>query len=329
MFPKTPIRESGLLDVGSGQSVYWEESGRPDGIPALYLHGGPGGTLGPGGYVTKFDPERFRIIGIDQRGCGRSVPLATDSDHDLAGNTTQALIADCEQLRETLGVDRWVINGVSWGSTLALAYALEHPDRVLGIVIMAVTTTGRAEVDWITERVGAVFPEAWDRYAGHAEAAGIGYRRHESRIVEAYAKLITDPDPAVRDAASLAWAEWEDHHISLAAGLRRDPRWDDQVFRQVFVTLATHYWAADGFLEPPILARASELAGIPGTLIHGRADISGPLITAWELNRAWPDSELIIDEGEGHGGTRMVDAWAAANSRLADRILGSSGSTAD
>lgn len=255
MFDKTPIRDAWLLEV-EGQQIYWEESGDPDGLPALYLHGGPGGTLGPGGYVTKFDPERFRIIGIDQRGCGRSRPLAHEPEHDLAGNTTQELIKDCERLRDHLRVDQWVINGVSWGSTLALAYAQAHPDRVLGLVSMAVTTTRRQEVDWITEHVGAIFPEAWDRFADHAERAGIGYRRNESRIVEAYARLIRDPDPAVRDAASLAWAEWEDHHVSL--------------------------------------------------------------ITAWELHRRWPGSELIIDEGEGHGGQRMVDAWAEANSRMAD-----------
>jgi proline iminopeptidase len=320
VFPKTPIRDSGLLDVGAGQRVYWEESGRPDGIPAFYLHGGPGGTLGPGGYVTKFDPERFRIIGIDQRGCGRSAPIAIEPEHDLEANTTAALIKDCELMRERLGVDRWVINGVSWGSTLALAYAQAHPDRILGVVLMAVTSTRRWEVDWITERVGAIFPEAWDRFAGHAEQAGIGYRRHESRIVEAYARLIRDPDPAVRDAAALAWAEWEDHHVSLVEGLHRNPRWDDQLFRQVFVTLTTHYWSHDGFCDPPLLDRMDRLAGIPGFLIHGRADVSGPLITAWELHRRWPGSELIIDEGEGHGGARMVDAWADANSRLADRL---------
>ncbi|HLT61459.1 MAG TPA: alpha/beta fold hydrolase [Microlunatus sp.] len=315
-----PIRESGLLDVGGGQSIHWEESGNPDGLPALYLHGGPGGTLGAGGYRSRFDPERFRIIGLEQRGCGRSRPLAIDPDHDLERNTTATLIADCELLRDHLGVDRWVINGVSWGSTLALAYAQAVPDRILGIVLMAVTTTRRWEVDWITEQVGVIFPEAWDRFAGHAERAGIGYRRHESRLVEAYGRLIRDPDPAVRDAASLAWAEWEDHHISLAAGFNRDPRWEDARFRHTFVTLATHYWSHDGFCDPPILDRTDRLAGIPGTLIHGRADISGPLVTAWELHRRWPGSELIVDEGEGHGGMRMVDAWTAANSRLADRL---------
>lgn len=314
------VRESGMLGVGGGQQIYWEESGAPDGIPAVYLHGGPGGSLGNGGYRDKLDPARFRIIGLDQRGCGRSTPHVTAPGYDLARNTTADLIDDLEMLRDHLGVERWLINGVSWGSTLALAYAQAHPQRCLGIVCMAVTTTSRAEVDWITETVGAIFPEAWDRLAGHAERAGIGFRRGEGRLIEAYAQLIRDPDPAVRDAASHAWTEWEDHHVSLAAGLHRDPRWDDPEFRHVFTTLVTHYWAHDGFLDPPILERADRLAGIPGTLIHGRRDVSGPAITAWRLHQAWPDSELIIDEGDGHGGTGMIEAWRSANSRHADRI---------
>src|SRR5262249_27024139 len=149
----------------------------------------------------------------------------TEPGYDLEQNTTPHLVSDLELLREHLGVDRWLVNGVSWGSTLGLAYAQAHPDRVSGIVLMAVTTTSRAAVDWITEAVGGVFPEAWDRYAGHAEAAGIGYSRGQSRLVEAYARLMRSPDAEVRDAASLAWAEWEDHHISIGlGGFSRNPR---------------------------------------------------------------------------------------------------------
>lgn len=303
------------------QNVYWEESGGPDGIPAVYLHGGPGGGLGRGGYRSRFDPARFRIIGVDQRGCGRSTPLVTAPGYDLSRNTTQDLIDDLEQVRAYLRVDRWLLNGVSWGSTLALAYAQAHPPRGLGIVLMAVTTTDRFEVRWITETVGAIYPEAWDRLAGHAERAGVGYQRGTGRLIEAYARLMTDPDPAVRDAASYAWADWEDHHISIGTGgVHRDPRWDDDEQRHVFATLVTHYWAHDGFLTPPILDRMDRLRGIRATLIHGRRDVSGPAVVAWRLHRAWPDSELIIDEGEGHGGESMVAAWSGANSRHADRI---------
>jgi proline iminopeptidase len=321
VFEASPIRASGLLPTADGHEVYWEESGNAAGIPALYLHGGPGSTLRDSSYRTKLDPSRFRIIALDQRGCGRSLPHVTATEYDLEQNTTAQLLSDLELLREHLAVDAWLVNGVSWGSTLGLAYAQAHPDRVLGIVLMAVTTTSRFEVDWITETVGAVFPEAWDRFAGHAEAAGIGYRRGQGRLVEAYARLMRSPDAEVRDAASRAWAEWEDHHISIGAGgLRRDPRWDDDRFRLAFVTLTTHYWAHDGFLDPPILDRTDRLRDVPGTLIHGRRDISGPVATAWKLHRGWPGSELLIDEGEGHGGTSMVEAWCVANSRHADAL---------
>src|SRR3954452_18605742 len=155
----------GLLDVGDRQLVFWEEWGTPDGVPALYLHGCPGGTLRTSAYRNRFDLDRTRVIGFDQRGCGRSSPHVSDPAVSLAANDTVHLIADMEALREHLGIDAWILNGVSWGSTLALAYAIEHPDRVLGIVLFAVTTTSRAEVDWITEGVAAVFPEAWDRFA--------------------------------------------------------------------------------------------------------------------------------------------------------------------
>jgi proline iminopeptidase len=321
VFEAGPVRASGLLPTGDGHQIYWEESGHPTGIPAVYLHGGPGGTLRTGSYRTKLDPARFRVIALDQRGCGRSRPHVTAAGYDLGRNTTSDLVADLELLREHLGVDRWLVNGVSWGSTLALAYAQAHPERVAGLVLMAVTTTSRAEVDWITETVGAVFPEAWDRFAGHAEEAGIGYRRGHGRLVEAYARLLRDPDAEVRDAASRAWAEWEDHHVSIGTGgYQRDPRWDDAEFRHCFVTLATHYWAHDGFLDPPVLDRMSLLEEIPGTLIHGRRDISGPVVVAWRLHRAWLLSELLVDEGEGHGGTSMVEAWCTANSRHADAL---------
>jgi len=315
------VRGSGLQPVGDGHEVYWEESGNPGGIPALYLHGGPGSTLRNGSYRTKLDPARLRVIALDQRGCGRSRPHVTEPRYDLAQNTTAHVIRDLELLRGRLGVDRWLVNGASWGATLALAYAQAHPDRVSGLVLMAVTTTSRAEVDWITETVGAVFPEAWDRFAGHAEAAGIGYVRGQGRLVEAYDRLLASPDPEVRDAASLAWAEWEDHHISIGTGgYHRDPRWDDPVFRRGFVTLAAHYWAHDGFLDLPILDRMDRLRKIPGTLIHGRRDISSPAVITWKLHRAWPASELIIDEGDGHGGSSMVETWCDANSRRADAL---------
>lgn len=255
----------GLLDVGGGQLVYWEEWGSPDGVPALYVHGGPGGTLGASAYRRKFDLERTRLVGFEQRGCGHSTPHASDPAVSLDDNDTAHLIADIEALREHLRIDAWVVNGVSWGSTLTLAYALEHPERVLGVVLFAVTSTSRAEVDWITEGVGSVFPEAWDRLAAHAEHADIGYSRRRGRLVEAYARLMESPDAEVRDAASHEWALWEDTHISIGAGgFERDPRWEDDRFRHAFVRLTTHYWSHDGFCDPPILQRLERLEGIHG-----------------------------------------------------------------
>ncbi|QOR70688.1 alpha/beta fold hydrolase [Ruania alkalisoli] len=318
MYPRTAPHTHGLLTASDGQSISWEEAGTPDGVPAVYLHGGPGGGLGQGGYVTKFDPDRYRIIGLDQRGCGRSVPLAHDPAHDLDANTTPRLIADLEELRTHLGIAAWVVNGVSWGSTLAIAYAQAHPDRTLGIVLFAVTTTSRAEVDWITEGVGRVFPEEWERYAAFAASHDPAYRRRESRLVEAYARLLRDP--ATREDASQAWARWEDVHVSIGAGgFQPDPRWADDDYRHAFTVLTSHYWAHDGFTVPPLLEQMDRIAHIPAALIHGRRDISGPVHTAWELHRRWPASRLVIDEGDGHGGDGMVAEWVRANDQLAAR----------
>lgn len=306
-----------MLGVSDGNEIYWEEWGVAGGVPALYLHGGPGGGLRTSKYRARFDLARTRVVGFDQRGCGRSTPHAADPATSLRDQTTEHLIADIEVLREHLGIDRWIVNGVSWGSTLALAYAQQHPDRVLGIVLYAVTTTSREEVDWVTEGVRVVFPEAWDRLAEHAEQADIGYHRDSGRLIEAYARLMESADPIVRDAASQEWALWEDTHISIGTGgFRRDPRWDDERFRLGFLRLTAHYWSHDGFCSPPILDRMDRLRGIPGYLIHGRRDISGPAITAWRLHRAWPGSQLIIDEGDGHGGPTMSEQWRRANDAL-------------
>ena len=307
----------GLLPVGDGHRVYWEEWGNPEGIPALHVHGGPGGGLATSGYRQRFDLDVTRVVGFEQRGCGRSTPSAGEMGASLVGNDTAHLIDDMERVRVHLGIDAWILNGVSWGSTLALAYAQAHPERVLGIVLCAVTTTSRAEVDWITEGMGAIFPEAWDRFAGHAEQAGIGYRRGQGRLVEAYAELLASPDPTVQDAASREWARWEDTHVSIGAGgFHPSPRWDDDRFRRTFARLTTHYWSHDGFCDPPILQRMERLAGIRGTLIHGRRDISSPAATAWQLHRAWPGSDLLIDEGDGHGGGSMTARCYAANRDL-------------
>lgn len=303
--------DHGMLERPDGARLYWEVSGSPTGRPAIYLHGGPGSGLGRGGYRRRFDPSQYLIIGIDQRGCGRSTPWAIDDRDALSTNTTHALIDDMEALREQLTVDRWLVHGVSWGSTLALAYALEHPTRVSELVLTAVTSGSRDEIDWITEGVSRIFPEAWQRFASIA--------RDGERVVEAYARLLTDDDPQVRSQAATAWEAWEATHVSLDPNWMPGPMFETARERENFATLVTRYWANDCFLPTPIRDRVGELSGIPGALIHGRHDISGPAITPWMLHRAWPGSEIHIVETEGHGGEQEMELTSQIIGRFARR----------
>jgi proline iminopeptidase len=299
---------SGLLPVGGGVEIYWEASGNPAGRPALYLHGGPGSGLRGGDYRRRYNPERHLIVGLDQRACGRSRPRVTDALGNLGANTTEALIADIEAVRGHLGIGRWLVSGVSWGTTLALAYALEHPERVTEMVLAAVTTTSREEVDWLTESMGRVFPEAWEMFESRSR------RRPGERIVEAYARRLAGDDRLDRVAAADDWDSWESTHSLLDPSNEPGPLHPDETERAVFATLVTHYWANDGFLPGvrAILNRAAELAGIPVVLIHGRHDVSSPLITAWRLHHTLPDSRLVIVEQEGHGGLQMMERMTEA-----------------
>ncbi|MFF1254186.1 alpha/beta fold hydrolase [Pseudarthrobacter sp. NPDC058329] len=296
--------------------IYWEATGAPAGIPVLYLHGGPGGSLGQGGYRKRHDHSRFRVIGLDQRGCGRSTPLAQDDLHHLSENTTQALINDIEAVREHLGIERWIVTGGSWGSTLALAYALEHPNRVLGVALVAVTSGSREEVQWITEGVGRIFPEAWDEFAEAASAAS------GERLVEAYARRLAGQDREDARLAALSWDRWESTHVSLDPNWVPGPMIDDERERMTFALLVTHYWANDGFLVDglEIIPRVHQLNGIPGHLIHGRRDISGPLITAWQLHRRWATSQLVVVEDEGHVGPASMAALTQAVEDIAATV---------
>ncbi|MGP9537577.1 alpha/beta fold hydrolase [Brachybacterium sp. AOP43-C2-M15] len=327
-----PTTAEGVLEVPDGHAIHWDEAGAPGGVPTLYLHGGPGGRLTPG-HRRNAPADRARIIGLSQRGAGRSRPSAgLPGPVDLSAQTTAHLIADLEALREHLGVEAWIVQGVSWGSTLALAYAQAHPERVLGVVLFAVTSTSRREVDWITEGVGALYPEAWDEFAAFAEARGGFDRRDRSpqrlRLVEAYRRMVTGEDPELVDDAVRAWMRWEDAHIAIGAGgparahaVPEDAEVDAHA--RGFVRLATHYWAHDGFVADwavpwgaapgsGLLGGMARLHDVPGVLIHGRRDVSGPALTAWELHRAWPGSELIMVEEEGHGGPVMAGHWREA-----------------
>jgi proline iminopeptidase len=296
-FPPTEPYDSGMLDTGDGHQVYWECCGNPAGKPALFLHGGPGSGCSEG-QRRFFNPDLYRVVLFDQRGSGRSRPLASEPDADLGTNTTAHLIADIESLRAMHGVDRWTILGLSWGTTLALAYAQAHPHRVNALVLGFVTTTSRREVQWITEDVGRIFPKEWDRFAN-----AVPDRLRHLRLVDAYAALLADPDPLVRDGAAAEWCNWEDAHVSLTPGHTPNPLFLQPPFRLRFARLVTHYWRHAAFLEDDQLVRdAGTLNHIPGVLIHGRLDVSGPLVTAWRLSQRWPASQLHILDDAGHGG---------------------------
>ena len=296
-FPPTQPYDTGVLDVGDGHQIYWETCGNPSGKPALYLHGGPGSGC-TAGQRRFFDPSLYRAVLFDQRGCGRSRPLAITPDTDLRTNTTAHLIADIEQLRERLAVGRWTILGLSWGTTLGLAYSQAYPHRVRGLVLGFVTTTSRREVQWITEDIGRLFPQEWASFAG----AVPDHLRH-LRLVDAYAAMLADRDPDARDNAARSWCRWEDTHVSLTPGHAPMARFEDPTFRQCFARLVTHYWRHAAFLEEDQLIRdAAKLNGIPGVLIHGRYDVSSPAETAWALSRRWKTSRLHILDDAGHGG---------------------------
>jgi proline iminopeptidase len=314
-FSPPPPFATGRLRVDDGDEIFWEASGAPRGKPALYLHGGPGSGLGSGGYLRWFDPEKYCVIGIDQRGCGRSRPLTIDALGDLRRNTTQALIADIEAVRTALGVEAWLVAGGSWGTTLALAYAQAHPSRVSELALAAVTTTSREEVDWITEGVGCIFPEAWERFERDS------HRRDGERVVEAYARRLATGGREDRLRAARAWNEWEAAHISIGAAGPPVVRVADEERDLVFATLVTHYWANDAFLRDgmEIFARMAAIAGIPAILVHGRRDVSGPAGTAWRLHKSWPASRLVIVESEGHGGPLCCEQMRSALDGFAAR----------
>lgn len=313
LYPEIEPYDHGTLDVGDGQEVYWETCGNPDGRAAVVLHGGPGSGCTPW-WRRFFDPAAYRVVLFDQRGCGRSTPRVDDPDVDLATNTTHHLLADIERLRQHLGIERWLVLGGSWGSTLGLAYAETHPERVSEVVLFSVVTTTANEVAWVTRDMGRVFPEQWDRFRQTAPA-----RERDGSLVDAYARLLADRDPAVRAAAARAWCDWEDTHVSLVPGHTPNPRYEDPTFRMVFARLVTHYWRHAAFLEDGILLRrADRLAGIPGVLVNGRLDVSGPPDIAWQLARAWPDAELVLLDAAGHGtGPGLEETLVAATDRFA------------
>lgn len=315
LYPPIEPYDQGMLDVGDENRVYWEVCGNPDGKPALVVHGGPGSGCTPRNRQY-FDPDRYKIILFDQRGCGRSTPPASDPDTDMSCNTTNHLISDMERLREHLGIERWLLSGASWGSTLTLAYAERYPNRVSEIVIFGVTTTRRLEIDWLYNGLSRFFPEEWERFRAGSDAD------RNDDLVASYARLMDDPDPQVRMRAANEWCAWEDTVIS------QEPNGTANVFsgrpsdaKLSFVRIASHYFSHGAWLEEGKLLRDAErLAGISGILIHGRLDLAAPLDTAWELDRAWPDAELIVIDDSGHTGSdTMTERKRSALDTFAQR----------
>jgi proline iminopeptidase len=316
LYPEIEPHSQGMLDTGDGNLVYWEVCGSPAGKPAVMFHGGPGAGCVPG-WRRYFNPAVYRIVLFDQRGCGRSAPHASDPTVDLAANTTEHLIGDIERLREQLGIERWLVVGGSWGSTLGLAYAERLPERVTEMVLFSVGTTSRDAVRWVTRGVGRYFPEEWERFREGAPAA-----ERDGDLVAAYNRLLSDADPAVREKAARDWCRWEDTHVAVRSDHRQDPRYEDPRFRMAFARLVTHYWHHAGFLEDGALLRdAGRLAGIPGVLVHGRMDLSSPLDVPWQLSKAWPGSELIVIDDAGHGAGQpgMREAVLGAIDRFGPR----------
>lgn len=303
LFQPTEPNRAGMLEVGDGHTVYWEESGNPHGVPVLFVHGGPGaGTAPP--FRRFFDPAFWRIILFDQRGCGRSTPQAS-----IAANTTRHLIADMEQLRLTLGVDRWVLFGGSWGSTLALAYGQAHPKRVLGFVLRGVFLFRPVEVEWFMSGMGTFFPEARRRFAAHIPA-------EEGDLLAAYYRRLTNPDPAIHLPAARIWCAYEE------ACARLMPRGEagefDPAACLAMARIECHYMVHDGFLSPDqLLHDLPRIEHLPAIIVQGRYDMVCPPVSADDLARNWRRAQLTMVPDAGHSamepGTRLALVTAMEN----------------
>ena len=296
LYPEIEPIEQGYLEVGDGNSIYWEISGNPPGKPAIVFHGGPGSGCVPW-YRRLFDPSAYRLVLFDQRNCGRSTPHASVLDTDLKSNTTAHLLSDIEQLRQHLNIDHWLVFGGSWGSTLALAYAVRFPERVTEMILFGVTTGRHKEIDWLFRGgVSIFFPEQWDRLR-----MALPIAERDGDILGAYYRRLNDPDFVVRQQAANAWCLWESATLSWPPSTRLSPRFTDPRYALAFARIVTHYTHHNSFLEDGILLReADKLAAIPGIMVNGRFDFQAPIGNAWELKRVWPRAELVIVDNAGH-----------------------------
>lgn len=305
LYPPVEAKTSEMLRVSPLHTIYWEESGAANGRPALALHGGPGGGLSPE-MRRFFDAKRYRMIMMDQRGCGRSTPHA-----ELNENTTWDLVADIERVRERAGVDKWVVFGGSWGSTLALAYAAKHPERVAGLVLRGIFLLRKSEIDWFyQEGASHVFPDAFARYVSVIPDSERG------DLLHAFHKRLTSSDWQTRLSAARAWARWEGETISIAGPSALPSRFNEDRFVEAFARIENHYFVNRGFFDRDgwLLEQAARMRHIPCRIAHGRYDMCTPLSNAWDLKRAWPEAELEIIHDAGHSSLEpgIVDALVRA-----------------
>ncbi len=290
LYPEIEPFETGHLDVGDGHTIYWERVGTKGAKPAVFLHGGPGGTIAPA-HRRLFDPALYDVILFDQRGCGQSTPHA-----GLDANTTWHLVADIERLRAMIGAEQWLVFGGSWGSTLALAYAQTHPERVSELVVRGIYTLTKAELNWYYQfGVSEMFPDKWERFQAPIPQAERG------DMMAAYRKRLTGGDKAAQIEAALAWSTWEGQTITLLPEPETSSKFGEDHFALAFARIENHYFVHGGWLdEGQLLRDAHKLRGIPGLIVHGRYDMPCPAKYAWQLSKAWPDAEFYLIEGAGH-----------------------------
>ncbi|MBN9071395.1 MAG: prolyl aminopeptidase [Rhizobiales bacterium] len=311
LYPEIEPFETGMLDVGDGHMVYWERCGTKGAKPAVFLHGGPGGGTSPK-QRRQFDPKLYDVTLFDQRGCGKSTPHAS-----LDANTTWHLVADIERLRERAGVDKWLVFGGSWGSTLALAYAETHPERVSELVVRGIYTLTRAELEWYYQfGVSEMFPDKWERFQAPIPQAERG------DMMAAYRKRLVGADRKAQIEAAIAWSSWEGQTITLLPEPSTSDTFAEADYALAFARIENHYFVHGGWLEEgQILRDAERLGGIPGVIVHGRYDMPCPARYAWQLHKAWPGAEFHLVEGAGHAYTEpgILDRLIYATDKFAGK----------
>ncbi|MFT5657951.1 MAG: proline iminopeptidase [Gammaproteobacteria bacterium] len=310
LFPAIQSGKTWRFPVSDRHTLYLEESGNPDGIPVVFLHGGPGGSCEPG-HRRFFDPEKYRIILFDQRGCGKSKPHAS-----LDENTTLDLVSDLEKIRQFLNIERWVVFGGSWGSTLALAYAINHSEKVLGLILRGIFLARDRDVDWFFRGDAArIFPEAWESFV---DPIPVGER---DDIIAAYYRRLTSENEFVRMGAAKAWSIWEGSSITLMPDKSVLGHFSDPHIALSIARIECHYFMNQCFFEPNyLLENAQRLEGIPGFIVHGRYDIVCPVEQAVLLHRSWPGSDLRIVSNAGHAASEPGICHALVDS--CNRMLG-------